>query len=140
MTAAESDLRAAIVAEARSWQGTAYHWHGRVKGAGVDCAMLLAEVYHATGGIPNPEVRHYSQQWHLHRDEEQYLAAIEKFARRIAGPPLPGDSAFFKLGRTYSHGAIVLQWPEVIHARINAGVILDQEPLKSLPRVFYSIF
>ena len=30
---------------ARSWLGTPYHHMGRVKGAGVDCAMFPLEVY-----------------------------------------------------------------------------------------------
>ena len=42
-------IRQSIVAEALSWEGTPYHHHGRIKGVGVDCAMILAEVYHAVG-------------------------------------------------------------------------------------------
>ncbi len=143
---AAHDLRAAIVAEAEEWIGTPYRWHGRVKGrsGGVDCAMLIAEVFSRTGAIPDPELIPYSQQWHLHRDEELYLAAISKFAHRIAGPPAAGDCAFFKFGRTYSHGAIVTNWPIVIHAPLTAGMVVpdraDQEPLRTAQRVFFSIF
>jgi cell wall-associated NlpC family hydrolase len=38
------DLRAAVVREAESWIGTPFHHAARVKGAGIDCLMLLAEV------------------------------------------------------------------------------------------------
>ncbi|MDO6044547.1 hypothetical protein Q4P48_08410 [Neisseria gonorrhoeae] len=48
----ETDLRARIVEEARSWLGTPYHHHAMVKGAGVDCAMLLVAVYGAVGLLP----------------------------------------------------------------------------------------
>jgi hypothetical protein len=31
----------------------------------------------------------------------------------------------FRFGRTYSHGAIVVEWPIVIHAYIPHGVLLS---------------
>jgi cell wall-associated NlpC family hydrolase len=142
----EEQLRAAIVAEAREWLGTPYRWHGRVKGrqGGVDCAMLIAEVFSRTGAIKDPEVVSYSQQWHLHRSEELYLDAIGRFAHRIPGPPKAGDCAFFKFGRTFSHGAIVTDWPNIVHAPITAGMVVpdraDQEPLRSSQRIFFSLF
>ena len=46
------DLRQRIVEEARSWLGTPYHHQAMVKGAGVDCAMILVAVYRAVGLIP----------------------------------------------------------------------------------------
>ena len=42
-------LREAVVTEAASWIGTPFHHAARVKGAGVDCLMLLAEVYERAG-------------------------------------------------------------------------------------------
>lgn len=70
----ETDLRARIVEEARSWLGTPYHHHAMVKGAGVDCAMLLVAVYGAVGLLPEGfDPRPYPQDWHLHRDCERYL-------------------------------------------------------------------
>jgi cell wall-associated NlpC family hydrolase len=51
-------------------------------------------------------------------DTEPYLALIrQKFAEVDA--PLPGDLAVFKplRSRCYSHAAIVVQWPDIIHAR-----------------------
>jgi len=121
-----SDLRQAIVREARSWLGTPYHHAGRVKGkrGGVDCAMLPAEVYTAVGAIPPAEVQDYSPQWHLHRDEELYLGAVLGHAREIKGPPLPGDFVLFKVGRCWAHGAIVLDWQLVIHASAEAKMVV----------------
>ena len=52
MTDLESHQRAAVVAETCSWLGTPYHDRGRIKGSGVDCAMLPAEIYTAVGLIP----------------------------------------------------------------------------------------
>lgn len=118
--------RAAVVAEALTWLGTPYHPHARIKGAGVDCAMLLGEVYHACGLLPdNWAPGYYAPDWHLHRSEELYLQGIERYARKIHGDPLPGDVALFKFGMTTSHGAIVIQWPRVIHAYRGRGVVFN---------------
>lgn len=115
--------RAAIVAEALTWLRTPYHKHGRVKGAGVDCSMLLAEVYEATGTIPHIAPT-YAADWHLHHSRELYLEWLQQFGDEIPGPPLPGDVAVWRFGRTYSHGAIVIDWPQIIHAYRNRPVEL----------------
>jgi cell wall-associated NlpC family hydrolase len=39
--------------------------------------------------------------------------------------PQPGDFVVFRFGRTYSHGAIVVEWPIVIHSYIPHGVLLS---------------
>jgi cell wall-associated NlpC family hydrolase len=36
----------------------------------------------------------------------------------------PADFIVFKFGRTFSHGAIVVDWPLIIHAYIPHGVTL----------------
>ena len=112
-----------IVAEAMGWVGTRYHHQGRVKGAGVDCAMILCEVYHACGLIPFIDPRPYPMDWMLHRSEERYLGWIAKYGDKVADPQ-PGDIALYRFGRCISHGAIVVGWPEVIHAVRGEGVVL----------------
>lgn len=122
---AESEQRAAVVAEARSWLRTPYHHHAAVKGAGVDCALLLIEVYAATGLAPRLDVGDYPPDWMLHRGEERYLGWVERYAREVAAP-LPGDIALFRFGRCFSHAAIVLDDPAILHAYRPAGsVVLD---------------
>jgi cell wall-associated NlpC family hydrolase len=68
--------RAAVVAEARAWLRTPYHHMGRVKGAGVDCATLLAEIYARAGVVPAVAIPFYPPDWHLHRDAERYLGFV----------------------------------------------------------------
>jgi NlpC/P60 family putative phage cell wall peptidase len=136
-------LRAAIVAEAESWIGTPFHHAARVKGAGVDCLMLLAEVYERAGITPRLEPPFYVPDWHLHRDAERYLEGLASHAREIAGPPLPGDIALFRFGRTFSHGAIVTRWPRLVHAYWNIGVVYGDAtlyPLDCRPVRFFSPF
>src|SRR5947207_15287704 len=110
-TAAIDSRRAAIVAEAISWIGTPFHHAARVKGAGVDCLMLLAEVYERAGIVPHVEPPFYVPDWHLHRDAERYLDGLGRYAHAIDTRPEPGDIALFRFGRTFSHGAVVIEWP-----------------------------
>lgn len=108
--------RIRVVDEAKTWIMTPYHHQGRVKGAGVDCLTLLAEVYERAGIIEHAEPGNYEQQWMLHRDEEKYIAGLMQYCEEIERPGM-GDIAVWQIGRTYSHGAIVVEWPAlIIHA------------------------
>jgi hypothetical protein len=85
--------------------------------------MLPAEVYSAAGVIPRLDVEHYPIDWHLHRDEERYLRYVEQYAH-LTSTPLSGDLAVYRWGRCFAHGAIVLEWPRIVHAVVNEGVTL----------------
>lgn len=115
--AQEHAQRAAVVAEAHTWLCTPYHHHAAIKGAGVDCAQILIEVYHACGLIPKVDAGHYPPDWMMHREEERYLSWVKKYAHEVKTPQ-PGDIALYRVGRCFSHGAIVVDWPTVIHAYI----------------------
>jgi cell wall-associated NlpC family hydrolase len=132
--------RAAVVAEAETWLRTPYHHMGRVKGAGTDCLMMLAEVYEACGVIPHVDIPFYGADWNLHRDAERYLEGLLQYAKEIPGPPQPGDVALFKFGRCFAHGAIVTAWPNLIHAFVRIGVIegsADQPTLAGRETKFF---
>jgi len=93
-----------------------------VKGAGVDCGQFPAAVFVACGLIPEIEIGPYPHDWHLHRSEERYLRHVtEHFGPAEA--PRPGDLALFKYGRAVSHGSIVIEWPLIVHAYLNAGAV-----------------
>lgn len=117
-----NDLREAAVQEALTWLRTPYHHMARVKGAGCDCATLLLEVYHTIGAIPEIDIGYYPQDWHFHRNDERYLGWIKKYAKQV-DVPQKGDIALFRFGRCVSHGAIVTDWPNVIHSYHKQGVI-----------------
>jgi cell wall-associated NlpC family hydrolase len=141
----EAEIRAAIVAEALSWEGTPYAARARIKGLGVDCAMLPAVVYHAVGLIPEL-VPDYTQDWMMHRDEELFLSYITPYAREItAAQAAPGDLVIWRFGRTYSHSAIVIDLPVVLHAVIRGGAVVRGDitrdsDLIDRPRRFFSLF
>jgi NlpC/P60 family putative phage cell wall peptidase len=135
-------LRAAVVAEAASWIGTPFHHAARVKGAGIDCLMLLAEVYERAGVADHIDPPFYVPDWHLHRDAERYMVGLLEYARPVE-VPLPGDIALFRFGRTFSHGAIVTEWPRLIHAYWNLGVVHGDatlHPLAARPVHFFTPF
>ncbi len=133
-------VRAAVVTQAKSWLQTPYHHMGRVKGSGIDCLMLLAEVYEAAGVIPHVEVPFYPPDWHLHRGVERYLEGLMHYAQEIAMPPGPGDAVLFKFGRCFAHGAIVTDWPHLIHAWYDAGVVYADAGQGQLAGRMISVF
>jgi len=135
------DIRERIVAEARTWLGTPYHHQGKVKGVGVDCAMILVDVYRQVGLIPEIDPRPYPPDWHLHRDEERYLGWVQQYGKEVETPK-PGDVVLFKFGRCLSHGGIVVDWPVIIHSYYGIGVIYEdvsRGPLARRKQVFYSV-
>lgn len=118
-------MRNKIVKEAESWLGTPYHHEGMVKGAGVDCAMILVAVYKELGLIPlDVDPRPYPHDWHLHRNAERYLNSLLQYSREVHKPDV-GDVVLWKFGRTYSHGGIYVGDGRIIHSYIGRGVVLD---------------
>lgn len=118
MTATEQErLRAVIIEEAKTWLGTPWHHEARIKGAGVDCGMLILGIGENLGLIPHVNPPHYGPDFMLHRSDEWYVEIILKFADEIFSEAyLPGDIVVFKHGRIYSHGGIIVNWPLIIHA------------------------
>ena len=133
----EQEERDMVVAEVRSWIGTPYHHMACVKGAGVDCGQIIKATYEATGMIETFVLQKYTHDWHMHRDEEAYLGSLTKYLdlltpdektldERAEDPdfhPLPGDVIMFKIGRTYSHGCMVTEWPLVVHANYGSDCV-----------------
>ncbi|MHB8520734.1 MAG: C40 family peptidase [Limisphaerales bacterium] len=72
-----------LVTAARSWLGTPFHAHSAIKGAGVDCVHLAAEIYRAAGIIDNFLPPQYSLDGGQHLDVsviETYLEGLPQFA------------------------------------------------------------
>jgi cell wall-associated NlpC family hydrolase len=95
---------------------------------GCDCAGLPMRVYQSVGLVPaDYSLPPYSPQQWLKRDFEDttYLNEIKKFSLEITEAELqPGDMVLYRLVRSYTHGAICIQWPsQLIHAVVSLGVI-----------------
>lgn len=121
----EAEGRAAVVAQALTWLRTPYHHRALIKGVGVDCAQLPLGVYAGAGLIERFDTGDYPPDWHLHRDAERYLAIIERLAGEIEPADLkPGDVILFRFGRAFSHGALVIDLPVLIHASRKDGAVV----------------
>jgi cell wall-associated NlpC family hydrolase len=122
--------RAAVVIEAQTWLHTRWHHLARVKGVGVDCAQFLVAVYAACGIVPDIDTGYYPPDWHLHRSSERYLDRLLEHAVPVAVPQA-GDIAGFRYGRpAISHAGIVIEWPMIIHAYRDEGMVTISDASK----------
>lgn len=140
MTLFDEHERKLVVDEVRSWIGTPYHHEGTVKGSGVDCGQLVIQTFVNTRLEAPVRTSHYPHDWHMHRGEEKYLEWVEQYMglvidhgfqskahyQQFADPPEPGDLLVWKYGRTYSHGAIVTEWPYFVHAYFPAKAVVEE--------------
>ncbi len=138
-TAREAEARAAFIAEALSWVGTPFRDCADIKGrnGAVDCAMLLVRSAVDTGRIPPFDPRPYSPHWMLHRTEEKFIDWMIKLGAHEVETPRVGDIVIWQFGRTYAHGAVLVNADEVVHAYSAAGMALvsrlDESLLSYLP-------
>jgi cell wall-associated NlpC family hydrolase len=138
--------REAIVSEAKSWLGTPYAGHARVKGVGTDCGQILYAIYRACDLLPEVELPvDYSLQVAQHRASTEYVDFIARYFREIPeAEVLPGDLVVYKLGHAYAHAAVVVSWPEyVIQAEMRHGVSgahgVRFPAFRRAPRLFFTL-
>ena len=124
---AEQAQREAVIAEAKTWLKTPHHNGARLKGIGVDCGQFPLGVLENAGIIPHVETERYSHMFHLSQGREWYLEYCQSLGTELPKGQLPqkGDFALYKVGRVFSHGAIVLAWPIIIHSYVGVGVTID---------------
>jgi cell wall-associated NlpC family hydrolase len=134
----EARGRAAFIAEALSWVGTPFRDCADVKGpdGAVDCAMLLVRSAVDTGRIPPFDPRPYSPRWMLHRDEEKFVDWLLRLGARETATPRVGDIVLWRFGRTFAHGAVLVNAEEVVHAYAAAGMALVSRLDEPLLRYF----
>jgi cell wall-associated NlpC family hydrolase len=139
-TEEEAQGRAAIINEALTWVGTPFVDCANVKGpnGAVDCAMLLASTFTATGRLAPFDPRPYSRQHMLHRDHELFIEWVQnKLGGKPVDKPRIADLMLWRFGRTFSHGAIIINSEEVVHAYAHPGCVLisrmDEDVLKHVP-------
>lgn len=117
--------RETAIATARLWIGTPYHHRARRLGAGCDCLMLLVEAYSAAKFIPvDVEVPDYPKDIMFHREDSRYIEAVLSYCDEV-DHPLPGDLAMWHFGKAWSHGAIVSDWPRIIHSYAPYGAVVE---------------
>ena len=125
MTAAP---REAVVAEARTWIRTKWVHMAAVKGAGVDCAMLLARVFINVGLVEEFDPRPYPPDWYLHRSDERFLGFLLDRSHQVEKPEV-GDVMMLRVGRCFAHGAIITRIDPltIIHSFRPLGSVVEEE-------------
>lgn len=132
------EQRQAVAVEAKTWLGTKFHNHAHIKGAGVDCAWLIADTYNVALGA-ELKVWPYPPQWFQHRSEErtpppgrEYLTGewyIEDLQRagfiEISKEKMQvGDVVLSQIARAYCHGGIIVGWPGLVHAESTGKMVI----------------
>jgi cell wall-associated NlpC family hydrolase len=112
----EQEHRQKVVDIAKSYLKTPFHMGGRIKGVGVDCVTMLLNVFEEAELLPHIELPNFKIDFHLHRSTEFYLEGVMKYCHKIELLEVqPGDILLFKTGRIVSHGALVVDFPKLIH-------------------------
>lgn len=145
----ETELRAAVIAEAMKWQGARYIQQASVPYQAIDCAMLLVRCWVDSGIFQPFDPRPYPPNWHLHHSDERYLGWMQTLAREVE-TPRPGDVVIWRFGRCFSHGGIVVnERNDIMHALAEHGRcmrtgleegFLRYDRGKSRPRKFFDVF
>jgi hypothetical protein len=114
----EAEQRARLISVGRTWLRTPFHDQQGLKGVGVDCAHLLSEVAAEAGVIEPVEIETYSPQFMLHSGDERFIGYVTRFAREIEEKDVkPADLVLYRVGRSFAHGAFVIEWPvTILHA------------------------
>lgn len=115
-----------IAKAACEWLGTPHINNAKIKGVGVDCGMLLIAALEDSNTIPKNDIKikPYSNEWHLHRDEEWFKSYVEQYCDKVDDLQV-GDFLLYQYGRCVSHGAVYIGNNTVVHALVGQGVVLS---------------
>jgi NlpC/P60 family putative phage cell wall peptidase len=103
-----------VVAEARSWIGTPFHWQASVKGVGCDCKGLISGVARALGRAEGDSF--YAQLADYAKVDPRLLrTGMADLFDAVAWPPQPGDILVMMMAGRAQHLAIMADRDEVIH-------------------------
>lgn len=118
-------LRAAIIAEARSWIGTPYLHQGSLKGVGCDCLGLVRGVWRAIYGCEPEAAPPYAADWAEACGGEALAEAATRHLLPLRPHVFePGDLILFRWrdGLIAKHAAIATPPNSMVHAHDGAAV------------------
>lgn len=132
--------RQKVLDEALTWKGTPYHHMARIKGAGVDCMTFIVETYAEVGLINRFDAPFYRPDFMRHRKEDHYLEGVLEWGDEISeSEAQPADMVLYKWGRIHAHSALILDWPQVIHALNGVQIALGNSGRLARPRRFFTL-
>lgn len=126
------DRQAQLVKAALEWIGTPFHPHAALKGVGVDCVWLAAQLYIECGVLRRFDPPRYTMDGGQHSELSQvceFLDGSPAFVRVLETPfdLQVGDLLCFRMGRVVHHVGVVLTERTFIHVRQHYSV--DQSHL-----------
>ncbi len=105
--------RSAIVAEARAWVGTPFHWQASAKGKGCDCKGLIAGVARDLG-LPEAGMLYARMADYARVDPAILREGLRATFDQVAEPE-PGDVLLLKVSNRPQHLAIYVGEGRMIH-------------------------
>lgn len=141
--------RQKVVDAARSWIGTPYHHHGKIKGVGCDCVTMIVASYVEAGVLPASalDIGKYAVGWHLHHEEPLYEKGIIGNGGHEITDPGIGDMVLYEQAKTFAHGGIISRVTPLrfVHAFLPARRVIEGDEtefgvLVDSDRKFYSLW
>lgn len=127
------------------WRGTPFIPHASVRGAGVDCVHLAAEIYRECGHLDHFKPGNYTMDGGFHNPISQVLTWLELSPRFAEGtlPAHTGDLLCFRIGKSVHHVGIALSERHFLHVMRGSTVTIaridDPTWSKRLTAVFQPI-
>ena len=108
---------------AKSFLGTPHVNGGNIKGAGLDCCTLPAQIFQELDHKAFEILFGYSGDWYCKKDcDELLLPYLEKYCDRV-DELQPGDVISYRWARAqYAHLAVYLGDNKLVHCQARVGV------------------
>ena len=108
---------------AKSFLGTPHVNGGNIKGAGLDCCTLPAQIFQELDHKEFEILFGYSGEWYWKKDcDELLLPYLEKYCDRV-DELQPGDVISYRWARAqYAHLAVYLGDNKLVHCQARVGV------------------
>lgn len=123
-----TDLRAAVIAEARSWIGTPYRHQGADRQTGCDCLGVVRGVWRAIYGVEPETPPAYSADWAEATGEETLLEAAGRHLLEVSVCDMaPGDVLVFRWRPHLpaKHCGILVEPERMVHAYHSVGRVTE---------------
>jgi cell wall-associated NlpC family hydrolase len=123
---AEPFRRGHLWGAASFWMGTPFVAHACIRGAGVDCVHLCAQLYIETGALRIFDPPAYTLDGGRHLKHSLVVDWVERcgrFAEVTGQPSIVGDLLCFKVGGVEHHVGVKITETTFVHAIKGHGVI-----------------
>jgi cell wall-associated NlpC family hydrolase len=126
---------ASLEAAAQSWCGTPFCEGSPVKGAGVSCHHVAAEIYFDSGLMPRTSIPNGPSKWSPANSRSLIAEWVEQsgcFVRigeglhgaELARLACVGDALGFRVVNAIHHAAICLRGGRIVHSLMGHGVVI----------------